>query len=285
MGVVLPGGAVISYLVDGVNRRIGKMVDGALVQGFLYKDGLNPVAELDAGSNVVSRFVYASKDHVPDYMIRGGNTYRIVSDHLGSPRLVVDEATGAVAQRMDYNVFGNVVNDTHPGFQPFGFAGGLYDPDTGLTRFGARDYDAETGRFTAKDPIMFAGLSANLYAYALDDPVNLIDSDGRIAIIPALVGGAVVVGGAAWALWEYFNADEETQEQVESTTETIGGTVACSVAFAWDPSRALGGLVCAVATNREPDYINNLVNALNAIMDPVPEATAIMESLDEPCQE
>jgi RHS repeat-associated protein len=68
--------------------------------------------------------------------------------------------------------------DTHPGFQPFGFAGGLYDPHTGLTRFGARDYDAFTGRWTAKDPIGFNGRSTNLYSYAQDDPVNYIDPDG-----------------------------------------------------------------------------------------------------------
>ena len=36
-------------------------------------------------------------------------------------------------------VLGNITSDTNPGFQPFGFAGGLYDTDTGLTRFGARD--------------------------------------------------------------------------------------------------------------------------------------------------
>ncbi|MDS4031603.1 MAG: hypothetical protein RKO66_16235 [Candidatus Contendobacter sp.] len=35
--------------------------------------------------------------------------------------------------------------DTSPGFQPFGFAGGLYDKDTGLVRFGARDYGAADG--------------------------------------------------------------------------------------------------------------------------------------------
>ena len=58
---------------------------------------------------------------------------------------------------MDYDSFGNVLQDTQPGFQPFGFAGGLYDPDTKLVRFGARDYDPRTGRWTAKDPILFAG--------------------------------------------------------------------------------------------------------------------------------
>src|SRR5690606_21960928 len=45
-------------------------------------------------------------------------------------------------------------------------------------RFGARDYDAETGRWTAKDPVGFAGGDANLYAYAGGDPVNSVDLDG-----------------------------------------------------------------------------------------------------------
>lgn len=75
-----------------------------------------------------------------DQMVKGGQTYRILSDHLGSARLVVNTSTGAIAQRIDYDEFGNITSDTNPGFQPFGFAGGLYDPDTGLTRFGARDY-------------------------------------------------------------------------------------------------------------------------------------------------
>ena len=68
--------------------------------------------------------------------------------------------------------------DTNPGFQPFGFAGGLYDRDTGLVRFGARDYDPDTGRWTAKDPILFAGGDANLYGYVQNDPVNWVDPFG-----------------------------------------------------------------------------------------------------------
>jgi RHS repeat-associated protein len=191
--VTLPGGAQIDYLVDGQDRRIGKKVNGTLVQGFLYQNALSPVAELDAGNNVVSRFVYASRANVPDYMIRGGVTYRIISDHLGSPRLVVDVATGNVAQRIDYDEFGVVVADTNPGFQPFGFAGGLYDKDTGLVRFGARDYDAQTGRWTAKDPILFAGGDTNLYGYVLSDLINLLDPDGHepLGVGIALPGIAV----------------------------------------------------------------------------------------------
>ena len=61
---------------------------------------------------------------------------------------------------------------------PFGFAGGIYDRHTGLTRFGSRDYDAQTGRWTAKDPILFAGGHLNVYAYTRNDPVNYIDPTG-----------------------------------------------------------------------------------------------------------
>ena len=175
----VPGDLVqVEYVHDGQNRRIGKKVNGTLVQGFLYQNQLNPVAELDGTGAVVSRFVYASKGNVPDYMVKGGVTYRIISDHLGSPRLVVNTSSGAIAQRLDYDEFGQVITDTNPGFQPFGFAGGLYDRDTKLVRFGARDYDAETGRWTAKDPILFAGGDTNLYGYVLNDPINFSDSSG-----------------------------------------------------------------------------------------------------------
>jgi YD repeat-containing protein len=75
---VLPGGT-IDYVLDGLNRRIGKKVGGTLVKGWLYRDQLEPVAELDGSGALVSRFVYASKPHVPDYMTKGGQTYRIVT--------------------------------------------------------------------------------------------------------------------------------------------------------------------------------------------------------------
>jgi RHS repeat-associated protein len=93
-------------------------------------------------------------------------------------RLVVNTATGAVVQRIDYDTFGNVTSDTNPGFQPFGFAGGIYDQHTRLIEFGARDYDAEVGRWTGKDPIRFQGGDTNLFGYTLDDPINFVDPDG-----------------------------------------------------------------------------------------------------------
>ena len=190
LAVTLPDTTQIEYIVDGENRRIGKLVNGTMVQGFLYQDDLNPVAELNGSGNVIARFVYGSKEHVPDYMDKEGVVYRLISDQLGSVRLVVDTTTGGIVQRIDYDAFGQILLDTNPGFQPFGFAGGLYDQDTKLTRFGARDYNAEVGRWTAKDPIRFKAMDQNLYRYVGNDPVNEVDPNGLTTSLAALFSAA-----------------------------------------------------------------------------------------------
>jgi RHS repeat-associated protein len=180
-GVGLPNGDLVEYLVDGRGRRVGKKVNGAMVKGWLWRGQLQPVAELDGAGNVVARFVYAGGVNVPALMVTPTATYRLVTDHLGSVRRVVDVATGAVVQELDYDAWGRVLLDTSPGLQPFGFAGGLYDPDTGLVRFGARDYEAETGRWTAKDPIRFGG-GVNGFSYCDSDPINWHDPDGLVKL-------------------------------------------------------------------------------------------------------
>jgi RHS repeat-associated protein len=181
--VTLPTGTKIDYKLDGFGRRLGKLVNGKVTRAWLYLDGLRPVAELDGAGNVVSQFVYASESTVPDYVIREGKNYRVLRDYHGSVRLVVDADTGDIVQRIDYDAFGQVTLDSNPGFQPFGFVGGLYDADTKLLRFGARDYDPEIGRWTNKDPILFDGGQSNLYVYVENDPVNYVDPSGLVVRI------------------------------------------------------------------------------------------------------
>jgi RHS repeat-associated protein len=188
---------LIEYLVDGENRRVAKKVNGTIVKRWLYRDQLNPVAELDGAGALVAQFVYGTRPNVPDVVVRAdGSTYRVISDQLGSPRYAVNVATGAVVFRASFTAFGEPTGTvTGLDWMPFGFAGGLYDPDTKLLRFGVRDYDPAVGRWLSRDPIRFKGGQANLYAYVGNDPVNKRDPTGYIINYDGwqgLVGGGLI---------------------------------------------------------------------------------------------
>src|SRR5262249_4543623 len=157
---------------DAVGLRVGKKINGTLVQGWLWESRLRIAAELDGSGNLVSRFAYARSANSPAFMIRGGATYRVLKDDLESTRLVVDTSNGKVIDQTTRDDYGNTLADSNAGFTPIGFAGGLYDRDTRLVRFGRRDYDPEIGRWIAKDPIGFAGGDTGLYGYVAQDPIN-----------------------------------------------------------------------------------------------------------------
>jgi len=180
--VALPNVGV-EYIVDGAGRRVGRNVSSMSPpsvsrRGLLYDGALQPVAATDDVGAVVTRYVQATLLITPDVLSEGGAVYRVISDHLGSVRLVVDLETGDIAQRLDYDEFGVVETDSAPGLQPFGFAGGIYDPVTGLVRFGARDFDPSTGRWTTMDSVRFKGGSTNLFEYVSSDPINFVDPSG-----------------------------------------------------------------------------------------------------------
>ena len=68
------------------------------MDGLLYDEQGRVVAELDGSNNVVSTLVYGLKPNVPDYMVRAGVAYRIVTDWRGDERLVLNTTvTGSAA--------------------------------------------------------------------------------------------------------------------------------------------------------------------------------------------
>lgn len=247
--VVLPGdpATVISYANDGRGRRVARYVDGVFDRGWVYKDAVNPVAELDEAGDITARFIYASRGNIPDLMLKDGMTFRIIADRRGSPVLVVDASTGAIMQRITYDPWGAIVSDDNPGFQPFGFAGGLADPDTGLVRLGARDYSPAWGRFVTRDPSGFlAGF--NGYAYGAGDPVNMVDSDGRFPFVPILIGA--LIGGGVDLIAQTLLNDEINWCSVAFST--IAGAAGGALA---------GGVAAAGATVTEQAILSGIGNA------------------------
>lgn len=241
--VTLPSGQVLDYKSDGMDRRAEKRTAGIAQWRYLYEDQYRVATQLSPSSNVQRRFVYATRVNVPDYFISlGGEKFRVIMDHLGSPRLIVRIDNGSISQRMDYTVLGEVTNNTNPSLQPFGFAGGIYDPDTQLVRFGARDYDPRSGgRWTTKDPIRFMGGDVNLYGYVLNDPVNITDPSGLIhpAVATGAVGAAVGFGAA------FMNSKAKTKcgFAVDLALGTLSGAAAGALAAVGAGGTSMAGAV------------------------------------------
>lgn len=179
--ITLPGGRVGRYRYDALGRRTALTIDGQLVRRFVYGAGLFPQARVDAGGDVLERYIYASYEHVPDLIVRrDGQRVRLITDMLGSVRAAIDADTGAVLQRLSYDAYGRVTHDTNPGLQPFGFKGAFTDPvaeGAGLVWMGVRAYTPRLARFTTPDPI---GLAAgwNEHDALAGDPINYTDADG-----------------------------------------------------------------------------------------------------------
>ena len=71
-----------------------------------------PLAQLKPDGSLDAVFLYGDRPNVPELMVRAGVTYRLLTDHLGSVRLVLRTDTTTpqdlVAQRIDYDPWGLV---------------------------------------------------------------------------------------------------------------------------------------------------------------------------------
>ena len=203
--VTLPNGMHIRYHQNALGQRVAKEVDGTVKERYLWKDLTTLLAVYDGDGNVVQRFEYAD-ERVPFAMTMKGRRYFLHYDHLGSLRTVTD-TNHTVVKEILYDAFGNIVQESSATLPiPFGFAGGLHDRETGLVHFGYREYDPFTGKWTAKDPILFEGGDVNLYGYVLNDPVNLVDPVGLFT--PAAgVGAGALTGFFVGVFDAYMNAN------------------------------------------------------------------------------
>ncbi|MBI2424690.1 MAG: PKD domain-containing protein [Candidatus Hydrogenedentes bacterium] len=194
LSVELPAGEAVErvdYVYDPLGRCIARRAyddEETLLstEKYLWNGMTELLAVFDGSNQMQLRFEYLGGGlpvGVDVWDGSGYDYYYLAYDQLGSLRYALD-ATGAVVKEITYDAFGNILSDSNPTLKlQIGFAGGQADPDTGLVRFVARDYDPEIGRWTAGDPIGVVG-GLNAYLYVGNNPVNLTDPFG---LMPSLL--------------------------------------------------------------------------------------------------
>ena len=138
--------------------------------------------------------------------------YFLLSDRLGSVRLVVDK-TGAIKNRYTYTPYGEEITaETEVSVdQPFQFTGQYLEDSVQLYAFNARMYDPNLAIFLTHDPVRGSfsePLTLHRYLYTLNDPVNNLDPTGEVAIAGSMVANSfrTMVSGMEFEMFHSFRA-------------------------------------------------------------------------------
>ena len=182
------GGTSSGFVYDGDGKRASKTVGGNTTS-YLYDVNASLPVLLEDGER---KYVWGlGLAYAVD---SSGGTIVYHSDGLGSVRALSDGA-GLVVQAYRYDEYGMTMVSEGSIEQPFRYTGEQTD-ETGLVYLRARYYDAQTGRFLGRDPIVPSyrdPRSINRYAYARNSPASLVDPSGHVVWLPIAVGA--VIGG------------------------------------------------------------------------------------------
>jgi RHS repeat-associated protein len=186
---------------------------------------------------------------------RGAARFYVATDQIGSPRLVLD-SSGATVREIAYDAFGRVRSDSGGFDLPIGFAGGLADPATGLVRFGYRDYDTMTGRWTAKDPAFFGGSPYNLYSYAGSEPVGTRDPSGLS--VSVCWAGVYGFGGPSPKAISHWWLETSTIKRGMGSTSGVLGVGWVDQAYKYERFSNPGEITCEEQEGIDEECVNRM---------------------------
>jgi RHS repeat-associated protein len=182
--VAAPGDPGVTFAYDGAGARTRKTVGGTTVTTYLNDTrSLTQVLQATTGSATLS---YAPGLLQHTSAQGGAAAFSFFHGDAQNNRVLTDGAAG-IANRWEFDPFGIVRSATNPNASEFGYAGEQKDAETGLVNLRARYYDPALGRFLARDALSGrAGFpqSLNRYAYALNNPVGILDPSGYSAVRP-----------------------------------------------------------------------------------------------------
>ncbi len=165
------------YQYDYAGQRINSQTNG-MEKHYLY-DGLTLVAETNAIGNTLATYHYGQRRQLAES--RNGQNSFYLADALGT-NVAITNSDGSIQNRMDYDVWGNLNQETASSESPFGFTGYIKDDETDLYYANARYYDSFTGRFLREDPLngdVNTPPSLHRYLYGYANPTYYVDPTGK----------------------------------------------------------------------------------------------------------
>jgi RHS repeat-associated protein len=126
---------------------------------------------------------------------------------------------------------------------------GVMTEPNGFYYMRARYYDPQVGRFISEDPIGFDGGDVNLYAYVSNNPINLVDPDGRLAA--QVIGG--LVGGAFGAYSGYTSSNGDWGQALRSGLVGAGAGVLSAI-----PIPGINPLLGGMAMSATAGFLGNV---------------------------
>jgi len=172
-----------TYDYDPFGRRI-RAIEDTTNRYFIY-DGLDCIAELDSTGGVTKTYVRGAGlgggigDIVAAWSMVDGQWLYFSYNHRGDV-VTATRPDGNITNRFEYDAFGVPVTcNLSPVTRFIGFSSKEYDPKSGLSYYGFRYYDAQSGRWLTKDPIGWRG-GVNLYSMTKNNPHNGNDLYGLL---------------------------------------------------------------------------------------------------------